>query len=101
MRGRLGAALRAGRVTLFLSLLCAATLAAPRLAAEPDFGHTHPHGSEQHLHPFKLVLGYGESTAPAAALEPDLPVSLAAHHVALPWVSAAAGSHHHSRAPPA
>lgn len=101
MRGRLEEALRAGLFTLLLGLLCAATLAAPRLSTEQGFGHSHPHGSEPHLHPFKLVLGQGEGAAPVVGLEPDLPVNFSTRLSTLPWVSVAVRSLHHSRAPPA
>ena len=101
MRGQLEEVLKAGFVTLLLSLLCVATLATPRLSTEPDFGHSHPHSSESHLHPFKLVLGQGEGAVPVVRLEPVLPVNVTVRLATLPWVSVAVRSLHHSRAPPA
>lgn len=101
MHGRLEEALRAGLFTLLLGLLCAATFAVPRLATEQGFGHGHPHGSEPHLHPFKLVLGQGEEVVPVLRLEPDLSVQPAVRPSRVLGASAASRSPHHSRAPPA
>ncbi len=99
MCGRLRAALKAGGVTLLLGLLCAATVAAPGLAAT-DFSHTHPHGTAPHLHPLGPLLG---GVVPA----PEVTVSLVrsvGHAHDLPerlWLPTAVKTQHHSRAPPA
>ena len=99
MRGRLRAAFRAGLTTLLLGILCAATLAAPKLAAEQGFSHTHPHGTTPHLHAFKLILGNGV-TPGVVAVSPTRLVSRTEHPPQSPWVSAATATQPHSRAPP-
>ena len=100
MRGRLQAASRAGSITLLLGLLCAATLAAPQLASQPDFGHTHPHGTAPHLHPLELILG-GIVSAPVVAVRLAGVVSYLRKVPGLRWLPLAVRTQHHSRAPPA
>ncbi|CAA9587608.1 MAG: hypothetical protein AVDCRST_MAG86-3859 [uncultured Truepera sp.] len=100
MRGRLRAAFKAGLTTLLLGILCAATLAAPELAAEQGFSHTHPHGTTSHLHAFKLILGNGVTPARVVEVSQTRLVSRTEHPPQSPWVSAATATRPHSRAPP-
>lgn len=67
MRGRLRAALRAGYLALFVTLLCTAALAAPALSTQ-DFGHRHEGGTPGHLHPVASVIG--GAPAPEAVAGP-------------------------------
>ena len=100
IHGRLREALRAGFTTLLLGLLCTAPLAAPKLAAEQGFGHTHPHGTTPHLHAFKLIFGNGVTPAHVVAVSLTLLVRRIRHFPQSPWVSATTTTQHHSRAPP-
>ncbi len=100
MRGRLRGALKAGSVTLLLGLLCAATLAAPALAADADFAHTHPHDAAPHLHPLGPLLG-GVVPAPVTFVSAVRSVAYTHHLPERSWLPTAAKIQHHSRAPPA
>jgi len=100
IHGRLRAAFKAGFTTLLLGLLCTAPFAAPKLAAEQGFAHTHPHGTEHHLHAFKLIFGNGVTPARVVAVSLTRLVSRTRHFPQLPWVSVATITRHHSRAPP-
>ena len=66
MNGRLRRALRAGYLALFVSLLCAAALAAPALSAAQGFSHSHADGAPGHLHPVASIIG--GTPAPAAVV---------------------------------
>lgn len=99
MRGRLRGALKAGTVTLLLGLLCAATLAAPALAADADFAHTHPHSTAPHLHPLGPLLG-GVVSAPVNSVSTVRSVGYTHDLPARSWLPTAAKTQHHSRAPP-
>ena len=100
MGGRWREAFRAGLITLLLGFLCAATLAAPALASEPDFAHTHPHGTPPHLHALEPLLG-GVVSAPVVAARPAQRISRTAYLPELPRIFVAAPRQHRSRAPPA
>lgn len=97
---RLTAACCAGFSTLLIGLLCSAALAAPTLAAEPDFAHSHPAGTQHHLHPLELILGSGPVPLQASAPTPERVDSAALPALVLPWVSALGLTLPHSRAPP-
>ena len=51
-------ACRAGQGAFFAFLLTSALFAAPFLAAQQDFGHTHPKGTPHHVHALATVLGH-------------------------------------------
>jgi len=101
MPGRLEAALRTGFITLLLGFLCTAALATPVLAAAPDFGHTHPHGTPQHLHPLNLVLGGTVPPTPVVSVQGTLLEGRALPTPVSPHVPAEAPASTRSRAPPA
>jgi len=101
MPGRLEAALRAGFITLLLGFFCTAALATPALAAAPDFGHTHPHGTEGHLHPLNLVLGGAAPPPPVVSVQRMLVEGRTLLLPASPNVPAEAPASTRSRAPPA
>ena len=54
----LSTACRAGRGAFFAFLLTSALFASPFLAAQQDFGHTHPEGTPPHVHGISSVLGH-------------------------------------------
>ncbi|ADI14012.1 hypothetical protein [Truepera radiovictrix] len=62
---RLQRALSAGLRALLAFLLTSALFATPVLAAEHDFGHTHPEGTPPHVHTVDAVLGVATLCAPA------------------------------------
>lgn len=101
MPGRLREALGAGFITLLLGLLCTAALATPVLAAAPDFGHTHPHGTSHHLHPLNLVLGGTVPPTPVVSVSPTPYEGRTPPPPASPHVPAEAPASTRSRAPPA
>ena len=51
-------ACRAGTGAFFAFLLTSALFASPFLAAQQDFGHTHPDGTPPHVHGVSSVLGH-------------------------------------------
>jgi hypothetical protein len=63
---RLQHALRAGLKTLLSVLLTSALFAAPVLAAEHDYGHSHPEGTPPHVHTIDAVLGVATLCVAAA-----------------------------------
>jgi len=63
-----GRALQAGLHTLLAFVLTSALFAAPLLAAQTNFGHTHPDGAPHHVHAVDAVLGAGALTSPAASV---------------------------------
>lgn len=101
MRGRLGEALHAGLSTLLIGLLLTAALAAPKLASESDFAHSHTFGTHQHLHPLQLILGSSPAPLPTVAPTIEWFFSSLVQPPVLPWVSALSRTLPHSRAPPA
>jgi len=100
MPERLRKALRAGFITLLLGFFGTAALTTPVLAAAPDFGHTHPHGTPHHLHPLNLVLG-GTAPPPVVSVSPTPYEGRAPLPLASPYVPAEAPASTRSRAPPA
>ena len=67
-RDALNAACRAGRGAFFAFLLTSALFAAPFLAAQEDFGHTHPEGTPPHVHGVSSVLGHTLAAPVVAAV---------------------------------
>ena len=67
-RGTLKIACHAGIGAFFAFLLTSALFAAPFVATQLDFAHTHPEGTPSHVHGLTSVLGYTSLTPAVTAV---------------------------------